>query len=529
MTLWWFRYHRSKTGSWKCPVVDSDTMQLQRLTEPESYHFARSVTHLSKARASCARAGLLCPYSDICLSTEQTGGDHQVMVDEHDHLFGRSDDEEDEEDEGEDGEDDANEGGSDRSGGSQQQEQGDEDMTGNGSQNETQNNANENAESDEEGSDHEMSDLFGGKDDGEDEEQPEDGSGQNADSQSQDVEDEQSELDRAASETSASMSKSRSMQQTTSNQAQKQSNGLQSSNESIANSSDPSNAQEARLNGSSGSMRTSTSGQASLNDSGRTAANGSSDEATTSNASTNVGATAGAASSVPVVKAGSSQQLQQSAPSSISLPARQGSKDGTSTAQPNLEADPEDTPTSPTYSTIKTPLGGPVSGSSIQNLEVKKHIYALQVPAILLINSELVKGSLALQAQHAKNNPDQPAHPMDGLYKESVWPKLTLSQEESEKLIWLRLDRLVARLSSNLGYLAGLTGTMANNVRTTSNSTACFYLLCSFMSSGNHTTATLGSAFERYGQLKRPLYAIEELLCNGSANNTCSSPGFLRE
>lgn len=81
---------------------------------------------------------------------------------------------------------------------------------------------------------------------------------------------------------------------------------------------------------------------------------------------------------------------------------------GDNTSKPSIAA-------SPTFNSA--PLKTPMPGQHAQALEVRRHLYALQVPTLLLVNAELVKGCIFLLEQHAKNKPEQ-AFSMEGTYSE---------------------------------------------------------------------------------------------------------------
>lgn len=71
---------------------------------------------------------------------------------------------------------------------------------------------------------------------------------------------------------------------------------------------------------------------------------------------------------------------------------------------------------SPTFNSA--PLKAPLAGQHVQAMEVRRHIYALQIPTLLLVNAELVKGCIFLLEQHAKTAPPNTQFSMDGPYLE---------------------------------------------------------------------------------------------------------------
>lgn len=71
---------------------------------------------------------------------------------------------------------------------------------------------------------------------------------------------------------------------------------------------------------------------------------------------------------------------------------------------------------SPTFNSA--PLKAPIPGQHAQAMEVRRHIYALQIPTLLLVNAELVKGCIFLLEQHAKNAPPGSNFVMEGTYLE---------------------------------------------------------------------------------------------------------------
>lgn len=83
--------------------------------------------------------------------------------------------------------------------------------------------------------------------------------------------------------------------------------------------------------------------------------------------------------------------------------------DGSDTASKSLVA------ASPTFNSA--PLKVATPGQHAQAMEVRRHIYALQIPTLLLVNAELVKGCIFLLEQH-KNHPEERDFPMEGSYLE---------------------------------------------------------------------------------------------------------------
>ena len=349
------------------------------------------------------------------------------MAEEHDGHFRNDEDEEDEDSE-EGQEDQQEDQGSDRMEDEQVEDRSNSiaSATGSQPQDQPQEDDQDRGDSDEEGD----GKLFGGESDSEngqndgsevqqDINNPEDGAMQTGDSGAN------AQPDRQQSET---LAKSRSMQSqaSTAQDTSAMQNGLNRSNgvaETSTNGQEAASSKDAA--GPSQGPPEKLQSQGSSSDVGRIASNGSQAASSTANAATINGQAVSER-----VHAGSGSQMQPGeAPTTIGPPVLPNSKERSHSSD-NALVIKEKEPTSPTYSTVKTPLAGPgsvaLSGSSIQSLEVRKHIYALQIPTLLAINAELVRGSLALQAQHAKNNPEQPAHPMEGLYKESVLFKLCL-------------------------------------------------------------------------------------------------------
>lgn len=105
-----------------------------------------------------------------------------------------------------------------------------------------------------------------------------------------------------------------------------------------------------------------------------------------------------------------------------------------------------------------------------QQSEVKKQIYFLTVPILLLINTELIKGCMQILELFSQKFPGQ-EYKIEDRYKEWVGCRLsharhskkadrTCERFKADKATLFRVlrYRLVGRLSSNLGHLAALAG-----------------------------------------------------------------------
>lgn len=65
------------------------------------------------------------------------------------------------------------------------------------------------------------------------------------------------------------------------------------------------------------------------------------------------------------------------------------------------------------------PLKVSIPGQHAQAMEVRRQIFALQIPTLLLVNAELVKGCIFLLEKHNKNNPNV-NFLVEGSYQEYV-------------------------------------------------------------------------------------------------------------